>query len=163
MCSGSLTDPLASAVTVLGGETYDDAGKTVRADQAGWFTLACAGSAAAKMKLMGYAPQTEFDGSGAPSTVAQRQATLKTADLPAELLRRLMLRALAAVAAEPFTPRGNQLVATIKALARGEQTMLGTVLIRPDRQDPSHWHFRRAPPPRQRGDAGRDDGQGEQN
>lgn len=82
VCSGSLTDPLASAVTVLGGETYDDAGKTVRADQAGWFTLACAGSAAAKMKLMGYAPQTEFDGSGAPSTVAQRQATLKmiTAD-----------------------------------------------------------------------------------
>ena len=82
VCGGSLLEPPASAATVLGGETYDNVTKEVNANQTGWFTLACAGSAAAKMKLMGYAPQTEFDGSGAPSTVAQRQATLKmiTAD-----------------------------------------------------------------------------------
>jgi hypothetical protein len=82
VCTGSLLDPLLAAVTVLGGETYDDATKTVQPNRAGWFTLACAGSAAAKMKLMGYGPQSEFDGSGHPSTVAQRQATLKmiTAD-----------------------------------------------------------------------------------
>jgi hypothetical protein len=82
VCSGSLLDPLAAAVTVLGGETYDDATKTVNAGQTGWFTLACAGSAAAKMKLMGYAPQTALPGGGAPSTAGQRQATLKmiTAD-----------------------------------------------------------------------------------
>lgn len=77
VCSGSLLDPLAAAVTVLGGETYDDATKQVQPDRAGWFTLACAGSAAAKMKLMGYAPQTKFPGTNLPSTVAQRQATLR--------------------------------------------------------------------------------------
>jgi hypothetical protein len=82
VCSGSLLDPLAAAVTVLGGETYDNAAKEVQANRTGWFTLACAGSAAAKMKLMGYAPQTKFPGTTTPSTVAQRQATLKmiTAD-----------------------------------------------------------------------------------
>jgi len=82
VCSGSLLDPLLASVTVLGGETYDDATKTVQPGRTGWFTLACAGSAAAKMKLMGYSPQTKFVGSTKPSTVAQRQATLKmiTAD-----------------------------------------------------------------------------------
>jgi hypothetical protein len=68
VCGGSLLEPLVSAATVLGGETYDDATKTVNANQTGWFTLACAGSAAAKMKLMGYAPQTNFPGTSAPST-----------------------------------------------------------------------------------------------
>jgi hypothetical protein len=82
VCTGTPLDVLTSAVTVMGGETYDEATKTVVPDQSGWFTLACAGSAAAKMKLMGYAPQTELPGTAAPSTVAQRQATLKmiTAD-----------------------------------------------------------------------------------
>lgn len=77
VCGGSLLEPLVSAATVLGGETYDDATKTVNANQSGWFTLACAGSAAAKMKLMGYAPQTNFPGTSAPSTPTARQATLK--------------------------------------------------------------------------------------
>ncbi|MBL8972952.1 MAG: hypothetical protein JNK56_20360 [Myxococcales bacterium] len=82
VCGGSLLEPLASAATVLGGETYNNATKEVNANQTGWFTLACAGSAAAKMKLMGYAPQTNFPGTSAPSSADARQATLKmiTAD-----------------------------------------------------------------------------------
>jgi len=76
VCSGGLLDPVASLATVLGGERYDEASKTVLAGQPRWFTLACAGSAAAKMKLLGYGPQSSA------TTPAQRQATLKmiTAD-----------------------------------------------------------------------------------
>lgn len=59
VCTGDLTDALATAVTVLGGETYDLATKTVHADQSRWFTLACAGSAAAKLRLMNYGPHSE--------------------------------------------------------------------------------------------------------
>jgi hypothetical protein len=75
VCSGSLLDPLASVATVLGGERYDDATKTVVPDPR-WFTIACAGSAAAKLKLLGYGPQSSA------TTVARRQTTLKmiTAD-----------------------------------------------------------------------------------
>ena len=82
VCSGSLLDPLAAAVTVLGGETYDAASKTVEPGRTGWFTLACAGSAAAKIKLLGYGPQSKFPGTNQPASVAARQATLKmlTAD-----------------------------------------------------------------------------------
>ncbi|HEY8376783.1 MAG TPA: ADYC domain-containing protein [Nannocystis sp.] len=76
VCTGSLLDPLASVATVLGGERYDEASKTVLPNQSRWFTLACAGSAAAKLKLLGYGPQSSA------TTPAQRQATLKmiTAD-----------------------------------------------------------------------------------
>lgn len=77
-------------------------------------------------------------------------ATLDTTDLPPELLRRLLLRALAAVTDPPLAPRGQQLTATIQALARGEQAMLGSVLIKPDHREPSIWRFRRAPPQRPR-------------
>lgn len=82
VCKGSLVEPLTSAVTFLGGETYDNATKTVHAGKTGWFTLACAGSAAAKMKLMNYGPNSDFDGAGHAATPLQRQATLKmiTAD-----------------------------------------------------------------------------------
>ncbi len=82
VCNGDLLNTLASAATVLGGETYDLASKTVQADRPRWLTIACAGSAAAKMKLMNYGPQSDFDGAGNPATPAQRQATLKmiTAD-----------------------------------------------------------------------------------
>ena len=76
VCSGSLLEPLASAATVLGGERYDGASKTV-VPSPGWFTLACAGSAAAKLKLLGYGPQSKFPGTTAPASVAARQATLK--------------------------------------------------------------------------------------
>jgi hypothetical protein len=82
VCNGDLLDTLATAATVLAGETYDLDDKTVSAGQARWLTLACAGSAAAKMRLMNYGPHADFDGEGHPSTAAQRQATLKmlTAD-----------------------------------------------------------------------------------
>lgn len=76
VCTGSLLDPLISATTILGGERYDEATKEVLADQPRWFTIACAGAATAKMKLLGYGPQSSA------TTPAQRQATLKmiTAD-----------------------------------------------------------------------------------
>lgn len=76
VCSGDLLDTLASAATVLGGETYDLDDKTVNAGRSRWLTIACAGSAAAKMRLLGYGPQSSA------TTPAQRQATLKmvTAD-----------------------------------------------------------------------------------
>ena len=82
VCNGDLLDTLATAATVLGGETYDPASKTVQPGRARWLTIACAGSAAAKMRLLGYGPQSDLDGAGHPSTPAQRQATLKmiTAD-----------------------------------------------------------------------------------
>jgi hypothetical protein len=82
VCKGTLVDPLMASVVVLAGERYDLEDKTVIADQDGWITLACAGSAAAKMALLGYGPNAELEGDAAPASVAQRQATLKmiTAD-----------------------------------------------------------------------------------
>jgi len=82
VCTGDLTDTLATAAVVLGGETYDLDSKTVQANKDRWLTIGCAGSAAAKLRLMNYGPQSDFDGEGNPATVAQRQATLKmlTAD-----------------------------------------------------------------------------------
>ena len=82
VCTGTLLDPLTAAVTLIGGETYDEATKTVNPGMNGWVTLACAGSAAAKLKLLGYGPGGDVDGQGTPATVLQRQATLKmiTAD-----------------------------------------------------------------------------------
>jgi hypothetical protein len=81
VCNGDLTDTLATSAVVLGGETYDLTSKTVQHNPR-WLTIACAGSAAAKLRLLGYGPQSDFDGEGNPASVAQRQATLKmiTAD-----------------------------------------------------------------------------------
>jgi hypothetical protein len=82
VCKGSLLNPLLASVVVLAGERYDLDTKTVIPDQDGWITLACAGSAAAKMALLGYGPNAVFDDAGAPASPDQRQATLKmiTAD-----------------------------------------------------------------------------------
>jgi hypothetical protein len=82
VCNGDLTDVLATAAVVLGGETYDNTTKTVNAGMDRWFTIGCAGSAAAKLRLLNYGPQSDLDGHGQPATVAQRQAALKmiTAD-----------------------------------------------------------------------------------
>jgi len=82
VCTGTLIDPLTAAVTLIGGETYNDVTKTVNPNMTDWVTLACAGAAGAKMKLMNYGPNSDFNGGGAPATVQQRQATLKmiTAD-----------------------------------------------------------------------------------
>lgn len=66
-----------TSVTLLGGETYDFATKSVEPNKTGWTTIACRGHALAKLRMLGYAPN---DGQG--STWTQRQATLKmlTAD-----------------------------------------------------------------------------------
>lgn len=82
ICTGTLLDPLEASVVVLAGERYDLDSKTVIGNQQGWITLACAGSAAAKMALLGYGPHAKFTDGSKPATVAQRQATLKmiTAD-----------------------------------------------------------------------------------
>jgi hypothetical protein len=81
ICKGTLLDPLEAAVVVLAGERYDLDSKTVIPGQNGWITLACAGSAAAKMALLGDGPHAELAGA-APASVDERQATLKmlTAD-----------------------------------------------------------------------------------
>jgi hypothetical protein len=75
VCTGDDFDARSAVALVLGGETYDLDAKTAK-PAARWFTIGCAGSAAAKLSLLGYAPQA------GGSTVAQRQATLKmiTAD-----------------------------------------------------------------------------------
>lgn len=82
VCKGTLLDPLQASVVILGGERYDLDAKTVIPNQTNWITLACAGSAAAKMSLLGYGPHAEFTDASAPPSVARRQATLKmiTAD-----------------------------------------------------------------------------------
>jgi len=82
VCNGDLIDVLATAAVVLGGETYNLSTKEVNEGLDRWFTIGCAGSAAAKMRLFNYGPQSDFDGNGNPATVDQRQATLKmiTAD-----------------------------------------------------------------------------------
>jgi len=82
VCHDSFFGALATTAVVLGGETYDLDKKTVNPDMDRWLTIACAGSAAAKLRLMNYGPQSDFDGEGNPASVHQRQATLKmlTAD-----------------------------------------------------------------------------------
>ncbi len=82
VCTGGLLSTLETSAVILGGETYDLDSKTVEPGQDRWITIACAGSAAAKLRLMNYGPQSDFDGEGHPASVAQRQATLKmlTAD-----------------------------------------------------------------------------------
>lgn len=75
VCKGTLVDPLQAAVVILAGERYDPETKAVLPDQDRWITLACAGSATAKVALLGYGPHGTLGGEGA-ATVEQRQATL---------------------------------------------------------------------------------------
>jgi hypothetical protein len=82
LCPESGGEQITHAILVAG-ERYDEATKSVWAsgDSAeGWFNIACAGSALAKMALMGYGPETPMH--GIVTTPMQRQATLKmlTAD-----------------------------------------------------------------------------------
>lgn len=69
------------AATLIFEETYDRDDITVDPDRDGWFTIACAGNAVYKMKMMSYAPDRVLEGHG-PTTPGERQATLKmlTAD-----------------------------------------------------------------------------------
>ena len=76
VCTGYHDSPRTSIALILGGETYDLDAKEVRPDAERWFSIACAGSAAAKLSLLGYGPQSSA------TSPDQRQATLKmiTAD-----------------------------------------------------------------------------------
>jgi len=81
VCPDLLEKPDQIAATLIRGEIYDEETRTpVPSPDA--LTIACFGNAAAKMKLMNYAPKSDFDGLGNPATLEQRQATLRmlTAD-----------------------------------------------------------------------------------
>lgn len=79
VCPGA--EPEELAVTFIAGEIYD----REAIDLAGaprWFSLACQGGAAYKMKMLGYSPSLPLGLGPQTSTPAQRRATLKmiTAD-----------------------------------------------------------------------------------
>lgn len=66
--------------------------------------------------------------------------TLNTGNLPRELLRRLSLRIIDTL--QPgYMPRGEALDEAMRALAKGEQRMLGDVIC----QGGANWRFRPAP------------------
>ena len=78
-----------TTAVVFAGEVYDVNLRTVIDSSTPqfpniehWMSIACTGSAAAKMKFLNYGPQANFDGMGKSATARQRQATLKmiTAD-----------------------------------------------------------------------------------
>lgn len=77
VCPDYDADPYATVVTVISGERYDGTTKTVMPNEADWITLACEGQAVYKMKRLGYGPNIKFANSPDPSTVDQRNATLK--------------------------------------------------------------------------------------
>ncbi|WAS91772.1 ADYC domain-containing protein [Nannocystis punicea] len=81
VCPGYPDD--AAVVTVIGGETYDREHKVIAIQgDDDWFTLACEGQAAYKMKRLNYGPNQDFRAGTDPATPAERTATLKmiTAD-----------------------------------------------------------------------------------
>ena len=82
VCFENADSPDATVATIITGERYDLENTLVAPEASGWFTIACAGSALAKLKLMNYSPNANFDGEGNPSTPQQRQAGLRmlTAD-----------------------------------------------------------------------------------
>jgi tRNA(Ile)-lysidine synthase len=68
--------------------------------------------------------------------------------LPPDLRRRLVLIALQQVAPSVDPPRGAALDEAIARVRAGEKSMLGDVLIAPDRTNPALWRFAPAPPRR---------------
>ncbi len=88
LCPGQ--SPTDSTVFLFAGEIYDTEERVVFSESApgayphisDWISLACAGSAAAKMKLLCYGPQADCNGSGQVASPDARQALLKaiTAD-----------------------------------------------------------------------------------
>jgi tRNA(Ile)-lysidine synthase len=69
-------------------------------------------------------------------------ATLGRADLPPELLRRLLLHMIAAVSADPRPPRGDTVAQAIIQLCDGKRVSMGDCLA----EGGGHWSVRRAPP-----------------
>ncbi|MBZ5711642.1 ADYC domain-containing protein [Nannocystis pusilla] len=77
VCPDYYADPYATVVTIIDGERYDGTTKSVMPNEAGWITLACEGQAVYKMKRLGYGPHINFANTPKPSTVEQRNATLR--------------------------------------------------------------------------------------
>lgn len=69
---------------------------------------------------------------------------LDSGALPPELLRRLLVRALARMEPDRPAPRGSALTAVLTALARGDKAMIGATMITPGRQAGHIWQLRRA-------------------
>jgi len=76
---------------------------------------------------------------------------LDVAKLPAELRRRLFLRALLRVDPTGTEPRAEALQRAFTLLEAGEPAMLGAITIKPDRKRPTLWHLAKAPPRRHTG------------
>ncbi len=75
ICSLFDGDPNATVATIATGERYGADHSIEELDDA-WFSIACAGSAVAKMLLLNYGPQDSLGGQDAASP-AQREATLR--------------------------------------------------------------------------------------
>jgi tRNA(Ile)-lysidine synthase len=74
---------------------------------------------------------------------------LDTADLPAELLRRLALRAIRRLAGpDEADPRGESLTLAIARLNAGQAASLGALLLVPERRAAHLWRISAAPPRR---------------
>jgi tRNA(Ile)-lysidine synthase len=106
--------------------------------------LAAAASAAALQQAEGALAWTVERLVSERIAVTDGRATLDPQDLPAELRRRLALRAIESVQPDA-APRGEALARLIAALEEGEQAMVGDVLAV---ADGGCWTFRRAPPRR---------------
>ena len=72
------------------------------------------------------------------------EAVLTPSDLPNEVIRRLMLRALAHM--EEDHPRGDQVERAMADLTKGRPACIGHVLLKPRSKAAPKWHFAPAPP-----------------
>jgi hypothetical protein len=70
VCPGLALD--GTSIVMTAGETYDGESYRVEPNRPGWVAMGCRGHVIAKLKLMGYDPNDDYD-----SSVAQRQAALK--------------------------------------------------------------------------------------
>ena len=71
-------------------------------------------------------------------------AVLTPSELPAELIRRLMLRALSHMVED--APRGEQVARAITDLHNRRPACIGNILIKPAAKGAPKWHFTPAPP-----------------
>jgi tRNA(Ile)-lysidine synthase len=124
---------------------YDRARLRSRLAEAKWFDAARLGRSA---RLLGEAEEAlAWAARRLSEERVERSAsgvTLVPADLPGELLRRLVLVCLAEIDPE-VAPRGDELERLIERLGRGEAATLGRVRAVADR---AFWRFEAAPPRR---------------
>lgn len=76
------TDPTSAVIAIASDETYDEFTKNVSTGMDDWFSLACPGGALHKMLMMNYGPNANWNNTGHPAGVDERQALLRaiTAD-----------------------------------------------------------------------------------